>query len=150
LVNDLRSDAASRTVANFLVWSSRTLRRLAADTGLSFVQLLLVRILEARGPMRMGAASEDLALSDNVMTGVVDRLEERGLVNRSTDPKDRRAIQIGLTTAGRRLARSTLEPYEEALKEIFSGMEIETVDRFAESFERLAKGLPLGEEVGSR
>jgi DNA-binding MarR family transcriptional regulator len=150
LVNDLRSDAASRTVANFLVWSSRTLRRIAADTGLSFVQLLLVRILEARGPMRMGAASEDLALSDNVMTGVVDRLEERGLVTRSTDPKDRRAIQIGLTNAGRRLARSTLEPYEEALKGIFSGMEIETVDRFAQSFERLAKGLPLAEEVGRR
>jgi DNA-binding MarR family transcriptional regulator len=144
-MNDPRATAAARTVANFLLWSSRTLRRLAADTGLSFVQLLLIRILEARGPMRMGAASDDLALSDTVMTGVVDRLEERGLVVRTADPSDRRAIRIGLTTAGRRLARSTLEPYERALEEIFAGMDIEAVNRFAESFERLAKGLPLDE-----
>ena len=146
-MNDLRATAAARTVANFLLWSSRTLRHLAADTGLSFVQLLLIRILEARGPMRMGAASDDLALSDTVMTGVVDRLEERGLVVRTADPSDRRAIRIGLTASGRRIARSTLEPYEQALEEIFAGMDIEAVNRFAESFERLAKGLQLNEEV---
>lgn len=135
-----RHEAASNVVASFLVWSSRTLRRLSTDTGLSFVQLLLIRNLEARGPMRMGAASDDLALADGVMTGVVDRLEERGLVERVKDPKDRRAILIGLTEEGHRLARATLVPYEEALKQIFAGMDIEAVERFAEGFERLARG----------
>lgn len=141
-----RRVAASRVVANFLVWSSRTLRRLSVETGLSFVQLLLIRNLAARGPMRMGEASDDLALADAVLTGVVDRLEERGFVQRLKDPSDRRAIRIGLTAAGERLAKRTLAPYEEALQKIFEGMDAEAVQRFAEGFERLARGAPVESE----
>ena len=139
--------AASRVVADFLVWSSRTLRRLSTDSGLSFVQLLLIRNLSARGPMRMGEASEDLALADTVMTGVVDRLEERGLVSRDRDPADRRAIRIGLTPAGQRLARKTLAPYEHALSEIFAGIDQEAVEHIVEGFDRLARGIPIPQEV---
>lgn len=139
-------EAASRTVSNFLVWSSRTLRRLSAEAGLSFVQLLLIRSLEARGPMRMGEASEDIALADGVMTGVVDRLEERGLVERLKDTSDRRATLISLTFEGHRLARAIVEPYEEALKKIFLGMDEEAVERFAMGFERLASERPLTTE----
>lgn len=145
-----RHEAASRVVADFMVWSSRTLRQISSETGLSFVQLLLIRNLAARGPMRMGEASEDLALADGVLTGVVDRLEERGLVARMKDPDDRRAILIGLTGEGKRLARSTLKTYEVALEDIFSGMDIEAVERFTEGFERLAKGAPLTTEVAGR
>lgn len=140
--------AASQVVASFLVWSSRTLRHLSADTGLSFVQLLLIRNLAARGPLRMGAASEDLALADGVMTGVVDRLEERGVVSRMGDPTDRRATLIGLTRSGEQLARRTLEPYEQAVREIFTRMDDEAVEAFTQGMERLARGLsPITEEV---
>lgn len=137
-------------VANFMVWSSRTLRQLSSETGLSFVQLLLIRNLATRGPMRMGEASEDLALADGVLTGVVDRLEERGLAERSKDPNDRRAILIGLTDAGKTLARSAMKPYEIALQQIFSEMDLEAVERFTEGFERLAKGEILAREVARR
>lgn len=134
------SQASSRTVAAFLVFSSRVLRRLAGATGLSFVQLLLVRNLAARGPRRIGEASDDLALADGVMTGVVDRLEERGLVTRRTDPTDRRAILIELTSRGGSLARTTLSPYEEAVRDIFSDMDPDAVTRFVEGMEWLAAG----------
>lgn len=134
------SQASSRTVAAFLVFSSRVLRTLASATGLSFVQLLLVRNLAARGPRRIGEASDDLALADGVMTGVVDRLEERELVIRRTDPTDRRAIIIELTDRGESLARTTLRPYEEAVRDIFSDMDPDAVRRFVEGMERLAAG----------
>lgn len=145
-----RHEAASRVVADFMVWSSRTLRQISSETGLSFVQLLLIRNLAARGPMRMGEASDDLALADGVLTGVVDRLEERNLVERMKDPDDRRAILIGLTDEGNVLALATLKPYEEALEDIFSGMDMDAVERFTEGFERLAKGAPIKREVVGR
>ena len=40
------------------------------------------------------------------LTGILDRLERRGLVTRATTPRDRRAVLIELTPAGRRSART--------------------------------------------
>lgn len=131
--------AARQVVEDFLVWSSRTLRRISSESGLSFVQLLLVRNLAARGSVRMGEASEDLALSDGVMTGVVDRLQERGVVTRSPDPSDRRAVRISLTPAGERLARRTLKPYEDAVVEIFTEMDPGQVEIFVGGMRRLSR-----------
>jgi DNA-binding MarR family transcriptional regulator len=37
------------------------------------------------------------------MTGKLDRLERQGLVQRTPDPEDRRAIRLGITDAGRTL-----------------------------------------------
>jgi DNA-binding MarR family transcriptional regulator len=98
----------------------------------------------------MGEASDDLVLADGVLTGVVDRLEEQGLVARSKDPVDRRAIQIGLTERGKALTRSAMKPYEVALQQIFSEMDLEAVERFTEGFERLAQGESLAREVAGR
>lgn len=39
------------------------------------------------------------------LTGILDRLERRGLVTRGAKPRDRRAVLIELTPAGRRSAR---------------------------------------------
>ena len=40
------------------------------------------------------------------LTGILDRLERRGLITRGTKPRDRRAVLIELTPAGRRSART--------------------------------------------
>jgi DNA-binding MarR family transcriptional regulator len=37
----------------------------------------------------------------STLTGVLDRLEERGLVHRRPDPEDRRTVLVALTAAGR-------------------------------------------------
>lgn len=94
----------------------------------------------------MGEASEDVMLADGVMTGVVDRLEERGVVERLKDKSDRRATLIALTPKGHRLAREIIAPYEEALNQIFSGLDDEAVEKFAQGFERLASDLSLKTE----
>ena len=40
------------------------------------------------------------------LTGILDRLERRGLITRGTNPRDRRAVLIELTPTGRRSART--------------------------------------------
>lgn len=42
------------------------------------------------------------------LTGILDRLERRGLVTRATLPRDRRAVLIELTPAGKRSARKII------------------------------------------
>ncbi|MFF6995068.1 MarR family winged helix-turn-helix transcriptional regulator [Streptomyces sp. NPDC008313] len=53
--------------------------------------------------------SETLMLTTGGMTGRLDKLERAGLVRRSPDPHDRRALQVTLTGEGRRLIDEAAE-----------------------------------------
>ncbi|MDB5072405.1 MAG: Transcriptional regulator, MarR family [Candidatus Eremiobacteraeota bacterium] len=53
--------------------------------------------------MTMRALAEELSCDASNATGVVDRLEKRGLLERRSDEHDRRVKRVHLTAAGRRL-----------------------------------------------
>lgn len=74
------------------------------------------------GPMRMGQLAALLKVSVTNATGILSRLEDRGLVARQRDPHDRRAVQVSLTEEARALnacmmaaRRGLLEPAVTAL-----------------------------------
>ncbi|WP_030274829.1 MarR family winged helix-turn-helix transcriptional regulator [Streptomyces sp. NRRL B-24484] len=52
-------------------------------------------------PMRLSDLAERLRIAPRSATAVVDALEEAGLVARTPDPADRRAVRVVLTDAGR-------------------------------------------------
>lgn len=47
--------------------------------------------------------AERLALDSSTITGILDRMEQKGLIEKHSDPKDRRALQVVLTKAGKDL-----------------------------------------------
>jgi DNA-binding MarR family transcriptional regulator len=53
--------------------------------------------------------SRSLSISLAMMTRITDRLEEKKLVERISDPKDRRVIRIHITKKGKKLARELKE-----------------------------------------
>jgi DNA-binding MarR family transcriptional regulator len=58
---------------------------------------------ELRHPLSMGELADRLFCDASNVTGIVDRLEARGLVERQADPGDRRVRRLVLTDEGRRL-----------------------------------------------
>jgi len=68
---------------------------------LSLVQLSVLAILEAEGPLPMNRLAEWLDVSDASATGIVDRIERRGFVERRHATDDRRLVLVHLTDAGR-------------------------------------------------
>lgn len=54
-------------------------------------------------PKPMGRIAEVLQCDNSAVTWITDRLEERGLVERRADPKDRRVKLLALTDEGRRV-----------------------------------------------
>jgi DNA-binding MarR family transcriptional regulator len=63
----------------------------------------VLRILQRRGPSTMSELSAELLVTAGNITGLVDRLVRDGLVERETDPADRRVVRTRLTDAGRTL-----------------------------------------------
>jgi DNA-binding MarR family transcriptional regulator len=77
--------------------------RLRTTFGITLPRFDLMAQLE-RHPqgLRMGELSKRMMVTGGNVTGITDQLEQEQLVERVTDPKDRRAFSVMLTPAGRR------------------------------------------------
>lgn len=96
------------------------LAQLGSHSGSRFVELLAplgikppqhgtLRILEANDGQSQQQLCEALGIHRNVMVGLVDDLEKRGLVERRKHPTDRRAHAVHLLPAGRELLSRSAE-----------------------------------------
>ncbi len=80
--------------------------------GISMTQLHVMHLLQGHGEMPMSRLAEMLDVSLSNATGLVDRVEERGVVERVRVAEDRRMVMVRLTPLG----RETLDEIE-ALRE---------------------------------
>jgi DNA-binding MarR family transcriptional regulator len=82
--------------------NNREFFRALQEAGISFTQLKCLGLLvESRGPMSLGALSEELALSPAAVSRAVDGLVQRGELKRDEDPEDRRSKIVSLAARGR-------------------------------------------------
>ena len=77
----------------------------AADHGLTATQARMLCVL-AEGPRGMGELAGALGVEKAAATGIVDRIERRGLAERIPVPGDRRACRVRLTPRGGQEAHS--------------------------------------------
>jgi DNA-binding MarR family transcriptional regulator len=78
-------------------------KRMQATLGLTGPQRVALRVLGRRPGISAGALADVLRLHPSTLTGILRRLEERGLVRRTHDPEDRRRVLLTLTPRGRKL-----------------------------------------------
>jgi DNA-binding MarR family transcriptional regulator len=64
--------------------------------GLSSVERKCIDVLQQLGPVTAGAIAEHTGLTTGAVTGLVDRLENAGYVQRARDPHDRRKVVVQL------------------------------------------------------
>ena len=93
-----------------LLFSHRaSLPSVAAEFELSPAQCHVLRAIEPGHPVQMNQLAETLSCDASNITGLVDRLEVRGLVRRRPSSEDRRVKVLDLTAAGCRLRAVVLE-----------------------------------------
>ena len=73
------------------------------ELGLTFAQAHALRLLDPESPLPMSALAERLLCDASNVTGIADRLEARGLVERRAGEGDRRVKTLALTPAGSEL-----------------------------------------------
>jgi len=78
----------------------RRMRQRMPGEELDFSAILLLKAL-LRGPLRMSALAAALELDASTVSRQVRHLEDRGLLERTSDPDDRRASQVALSEKGR-------------------------------------------------
>lgn len=77
----------------------------ASAAGLSPTQAQILVLVAGAEPVRLADLAETLAITPATASDAVQALAAKGLLRRRRDPADRRALALGLTPAGRRLAQ---------------------------------------------
>ncbi|HZK72751.1 MAG TPA: MarR family transcriptional regulator [Clostridia bacterium] len=122
-------DSAKRLLSAYLdaVTLSESLQtRIWHAAELTLVQVRVLRRL-AKHPQSLGQLGTELALEPPSITRLVDRLEERGLIERQRDLEDRRKVVATLTDEGRRLVSAT--PFLEGTAIRISAERMKVADR---------------------
>ena len=98
-----RERVAAEVLDELTSWSPRERMnefRSWVACSLSLIHLHVLSLLEADGPLSMTHLAEALDVSVASVTGIVDRLEQRGYVERRRGQDDRRVILVERTAAG--------------------------------------------------
>ncbi len=71
-----------------------------SENGHSVAQALILEVLAKEGKQRATSLANSLSITSGGITGVVDKLVNEGLVKKSRDKRDRRAVYIEMTDRG--------------------------------------------------
>ena len=82
----------------------RFTKQLAARASLTGPQLTVVKMLETMGDLSLSELSDAIRAQNSTVTGIVDRMEREGIVERARSTEDRRVVRIHLTEKGLKLA----------------------------------------------
>jgi len=118
-----------------IVWAIRRLvRAVYLDTskmsrqyGITGSQSMVLRVLIHNGPLSSADLSRRLYVTPSNITGVIDRLEKKDLVERIKKASDRRVSLITLTEAGIEKSKSLPDPVEQRFISELADLEPEHV-----------------------
>ena len=115
-----KSSAVAREAwqALFEVFGRYRPRMLAVQSEYGLKPPMVFAMQELDEPKPMGQIARVLQCDSSNVTWITDRLEERGYVERLSDPKDRRVRLIALTDEGRRVREEIHERLSEPPAEV--------------------------------
>ncbi len=139
-----RSQLANDAWESLLTAHAALMRRFTADgiwEELSIREYdVLYTLSKCREPLRIGDLYRHVLLSQPALSRLVDRLVERGLVRRSPDPSDGRAVRLSLTDAGRARQRDVgLRHGVSVARTLGSGMSVEELRQLEALCQKLAR-----------
>jgi DNA-binding MarR family transcriptional regulator len=100
------------------IGSERLLRH-----GISMAQLHVLNLVHSHGEMAMSRLAEMLDVSLSNATGLIDRVEERGFVERTRVSTDRRVVLVQLTPAGRQVLDEVEVGREQILRRVLDRLD---------------------------
>jgi MarR family 2-MHQ and catechol resistance regulon transcriptional repressor len=125
----LEADLPTATALKLWVVLSRAAAAVAdvsrADVerhGLTGAEFAILEALHHKGPLLLGEVQKRVLVSSGGITFLVDRLADRGLVERLACPSDRRARYAALTRRGTKLMRDIFPAHAAAIREAMAGL----------------------------
>lgn len=140
-------DAETANALKLWVTLSRAHAAIAAHTqddvkqsGLSIGEFGVLELLYHKGPTLLGEIQRGVLVSSGGITFLVDRLAEKGLVERRDCPTDRRARYAALTRDGEKLLKRIFPGHARRIVDVTSALSGDEQRMMTDLLKRLGKG----------
>jgi MarR family transcriptional regulator, 2-MHQ and catechol-resistance regulon repressor len=114
-----------------------------ARAGLTSTQLGVLEAILHKGPLSQRELGRKVLTSAGNMTDVIDKLEHRGLVSRSRQPGDRRAVRVELTAEGRRSIEELFPRHAGRIAAAMGGLSVTELRELGALLRKLGLGASL-------
>ncbi len=112
-------------------------RKLAADFDVTAPQLVCLIEIGQAGPIASKDLAEQVFLSPSTLVGILDRLEEKKLVERKRNGDDRRVVEVEVTERGRKLVEKAPSPLQDRLAEALKKLPSHKLTALVDSLEKI-------------
>lgn len=126
---------------------SRRLQHEYARLHLTATQYMVLRDLSA-GPGQASTLAASLGVTTANLTGVIDRLEAAGLIERDRRQADRRTVRLALTAKGRVLTGEAMSTLRGSVQSLFATLDPDDLDALQGGLDKLLEALELDEPLG--
>ena len=103
--------------------------------GVSMGHLHLMSMLDRHGQLPMSRIAELLDVSDSNATGLIDRMEERGFVERVRHPDDRRVVLVRVSDRGRQILTDLEVVRDDLTRRVLMRLDDPQLDRLGQAVE---------------
>jgi DNA-binding MarR family transcriptional regulator len=111
------------------------------ETGLTPSQFKVVKMLEDATDLKVSDLAKRMYLHPATMVGLLDRLEAKGLVQRTRSATDRRVVHICLTDGGRELLKNSPNVSQITLLKGLESLTTPQIEKISKGMEQLVKVL---------
>ena len=112
-------------------------KKLVKRVGLTGPQLVILQEISSLGEVTAGEIARAVSLSQATVTGVLDRMENRGLLARQRCDHDKRRIMVRITESGKQVLKDAPPLMQEAFVERFSSLQEWEQSMILSSIQRL-------------
>lgn len=109
-----------------------------AEYDVTPVQYGVLKCLWSRDGQNPSQIAGSLYLDSSTITGILDRMENKGLIKRIADPSDRRSLRVVLTEQGMELKEPVIRIIEEENKKVLSSLKEDERIKFIEYLKRIS------------
>lgn len=118
-------------------------KELSRNHSITSAQLNCLLALYENGPLPPSQVAKHMMVRSSTVTGVIDRLEVKGLVKRERNSPDRRIINIRLTERGKKIAEIAPPPIQQRVIEGLQKLPLKELDEIIFSLSKLTKMLDV-------
>lgn len=107
--------------------------------GLTITEFAVLELLYHKGPQPLQQIGKRILITSGSITYVVDKLENRGLLYRQQDEKDRRISYAIITEAGHSLIKDIFPQHQQVLEKALAGLTNEEQEMAASLLKKLGQ-----------
>ncbi|MGZ7441859.1 MarR family winged helix-turn-helix transcriptional regulator [Paenibacillus sp. TH7-28] len=109
--------------------------------GIALPGLLVMQKMIREGPQRLGDLAEELDFTSGAVTGLCDKLEQKGFARRVRQTLDRRTVWLDITEQGREMMARNRNIGAACITLLFNGFHAEELKQMAGLFQKLTGNL---------